>query len=216
MRKPLDLTNKKFNYLTVTEQMSRDQYGNLLYKCICDCGKETVTRSTYLINGHTKSCGCLRKNGHPKHNHNQKGKVSRTYRIWTGILTRCRNQNSDDYKNYGGRGIKVCERWSNKKNGFINFFKDMGECPDGLTIDRTNNNKGYYKSNCIWTTMKIQQRNRRDNNVLEYNNKKLCIAEWSEVIGIRQGTIKRRLELGWPIEKALTKPIKKHKKYIKK
>lgn len=147
-----------------------------------------------------------------KHGHAKKGKKSRTYNVWASMIARCSNPNDSSFKNYGGREIKVCKRWSNKKNGFQNFLSDMGEIPRGLTLDRINNNKEYSPKNCKLSTMKEQERNKRDNHLIPYNDKNLCLAEWSEISGIKQETIRKRLKHGWSIKKALTIPSGKYNK----
>lgn len=124
------------------------------------------------------------------------------------MIQRCNNIKNQAYKDYGGRGIKVCERWLK----FQNFLEDMGERPDGYEIDRIDNDGNYCKENCKWSSSKENCRNKRNNRFLEYNNKKLCCAEWEEVIGIPQNIILLRIKRGWSIEKTLTTPVKKIKK----
>jgi hypothetical protein len=167
-----------------------------------------------LRTGHTKSCGCLQKEVLSKigklnatHGHNRVNKQSRTHHIWTGMKRRCNNPNDLAYRNYGGRGIIVCERWLK----FENFFKDIGEIPEGKELDRINNNGNYTPDNCKLSTRKEQTRNRRTNHLLKYDGKELCFAEWEEVSGIKQATIRYRIKLGWSIKDALTKPVQKHK-----
>jgi len=112
------------------------------------------------------------------------------------------------YENYGGRGIKVCERWKS----FDNFVADMGIRPDGYSIDRINNDGDYEPSNCRWATTAQQLNNRRNNRVLELNGERKTIAEWSEQLGVRWDTIRCRVDrYGWTIEKALTTPVKSFK-----
>lgn len=131
----IDLTGRLFNRLVVIKLVGKNNSGNYLWLCRCECGKETVVESRNLNNGHTKSCGCLKiKHGYRKIR-------SGTYTAWRGMKDRCTNPNNKDYKYYGGRTtpITICGRWSNKKTGFINFLEDMGRCPIGLQIDRINN-----------------------------------------------------------------------------
>jgi len=128
--------------------------------CKCNCGKETIVRGSDLKSEKTKSCGCfLKKGGRLTHGHSKIGKVSKVYMVWCDIKKRCNNKNNKDYKYYGGRGIKVCKRWSK----FENFLRDMGEVPSGLTLDRINNDLGYFKKNCRWATRKEQANNQRSN-----------------------------------------------------
>lgn len=112
---------------------------------------------------------------------------------------RCLNKNREGYKKWGGRGITVCKRWMK----FENFYKDMGERPEGMTIDRIDNSKGYHKSNCKWATPKEQSNNTRKNVFITYNGKTQTIAQWSEELGISYHTIYARLRKGWEIERVL-------------
>ena len=137
------------------------------WNCICDCGKKSKVDGSKLRSGETKSCGCLvselqseraiKRN--TKHGHNKVGRQSPTHKSWTAMLHRCRAPKYSDYKNYGGRGITVCERWK----VFENFLADMGERPKGKTLDRIDVNGNYEPSNCRWATLSEQQRNKRCN-----------------------------------------------------
>lgn len=120
------------------------------------------------------------------------------------MLERCNNPNSIRFYDYGGRGIKVCERWLK----FENFLEDMGERPKNTTIERKENNKGYYKENCRWATVKEQCNNRRSNHFLTFNEKTQTMAQWADEIEISSNTICMRLRSGWSVEKALTTPVK--------
>ena len=130
--------------------------------------------------------------------------------VWRDMRYRCNNSNSNYYSHYGGRGIKVCDEW----NEFINFYEwsMKNGYKEGLSIDRIDVDKGYSPENCRWVDMKTQQRNRRNNRIIEYNGMSLCIAEWSEVTGLHRKTIAYRLDNGWSIEDTLTKPKGKYKR----
>jgi hypothetical protein len=120
---------------------------------------------------------------------------TRFYRVWCNILQRCEDENSGEYKRYGGRGIKCL--W----NSFEEFKNDMfSTYKDGLSIDRINNNGNYSKENCKWSTPQEQANNRRTNHYLEYNGKKLSIADWARELGFTYDTIKLRIKKGWSIE----------------
>ena len=127
---------------------------------------------------------------------------TRLYHIWTGLIGRCLNPNNKDFVYYGGRGITVCEDWKIPENFFEWAFSSGYSA--NLTLDRINCNKGYSPDNCRWITNSEQQRNRRNNRIIEYNGEKHCIAEWAEITGINQQTIYSRLVYGWPIDKILT------------
>ena len=135
-----------------------------------------------------------------KHGHNRVGKVTPEYRAWGHMVGRCTTESDAAFKNYGGRGIKVCDRWLD----FVNFLADMGERPPGKTIDRIDNNGDYCKENCKWSTPQEQSRNRRSNHLLTFQGKTMNITEWSEEIGINHRTIRSRINYGFSIERVLS------------
>lgn len=122
------------------------------------------------------------------------------------MLDRCRNHNNSDFFYYGGRGIKVCDRW---KNSFENFLEDMGERPKRTSIDRIDNNGNYEPGNCRWATKKEQNNNQRSNINLTFNGKTQTTAQWADELGMNSGTVRYRVnKLGWSAEKALTTPLR--------
>jgi len=141
----IDLTGQKFGRFVIIGQAGKDKWGKLLWLCRCDCGNETIVQGSNLKSGSVKSCGCLRRERLTKHGYAKNRKVAKIYTIWVTMIQRCTNPNNKKYKNYGGRGIKVCKHWRK----FENFLKDMGLPPTHKhQIDRINNDKGYRKSNC--------------------------------------------------------------------
>ena len=140
-----------------------------------------------------------------KHGHISDGKPTKTYRAWRNMRNRCNNPNFKQRKDYAGRGITVCERW----NSFENFLEDMGECPEGLTLERKNNDEGYCKNNCKWATYKEQLNNQRSNRILSYDGKQMNVRRWADYTGLPYRTILSRLASGWSVEDALTLPKQK-------
>lgn len=137
------------------------------------------------------------------HGHKSGGFESPTHMAWRAMKRRCSNKNCNSYPNYGGRGIKVCERW----NSFVNFLEDMGEVPTGLTLDRYPDNNGNYEpSNCRWATRNQQVRNTRLSQLISYKGQTKSVWDWAEEVGIKAKTIKKRLASGWSVEKSFETP----------
>ncbi len=133
------------------------------------------------------------------------GKI-REYNSYKSMLERCLNSNSTGFERYGGRGVKVCDRWLGD-NGFRNFYKDMGVRPKGFTLDRINNEGDYCPDNCRWATIKSQNRNRRTNVLINYNGKTQTLVEWSEELGLNYGMlVMRHYRYGWRGDKLFSKP----------
>ena len=204
--KVLNLIGERFGNLIVIKRLENNKYNRSQWLCLCDCGKQKIISGNSLQTNKTKSCGCLRfKHGHTKY------KISsKTFSAWDSMKQRCENPLHKSYKNYGGRGITICSRWTEPDGrGFKNFLEDIGEIPKGYELDRINNNKlknGYSPKNCRLSTRKEQARNRRSNHLIPYKGKEICIAEASEITGIHKATIRRRLAAGWTPEEALTIP----------
>lgn len=192
------LEGERFGRLIAT---SRTRCGDKSgWLCICDCGNTTTAATKLLTSGHKKSCGCLRKDAATRAakfnvTHGKSG--SRAFRIWAGMLHRCRHP----VKNYGARGISVCERWQS----FENFIADMGEPPKGMEIDRVDNDGNYEPGNCRWVTPRDNAKNRRNTRLLTHNGTTRCITEWAADLGISHQALHRRIKvLRWPLDRALT------------
>ena len=156
----LDLVSKTFGFLTVLEKSAHEDNNNgITWICKCHCGNIVTVSTSYLKTGHTRSCGCLQRSivGNLNRSHGMSG--TPTYTSWKSMLTRCYNQNILEYKDYGGRGIIVCERW---RNSFENFYIDMGIRPSAdYTLDRKDVNGNYEPNNCRWLDRLSQTRNTR-------------------------------------------------------
>lgn len=175
MKKAANLVGMKFGKLVVM-QKSTTKGGRAYWICKCECGNIAETTTDKLKSGHTKSCGCQRALTRVKHGHSLRSRDSLTYKVWSAMKGRCNNPNDKKFADYGGRGIRVCDRWKS----FENFLEDMGEAPDGMSIDRVDNNGHYSPENCRWATQKEQARNTRRNIFLTINGETLCAMEWSE------------------------------------
>lgn len=167
MGRLIDIKGKRFGRLLILNKVKAKNKAGAYWLCVCDCGNKTIVHSGNLRLGHTKSCGCLKKDNPPNYKHGKSQIHDRTYRTWIGMRQRCNNLKSNGYKNYGGRGIKICERWHN----FENFFSDMGERPQGKSINRINNDGNYEPDNCEWATQKQQRRNSRKTKLSSENIK---------------------------------------------
>lgn len=186
------LEGKRFNRLSVVG--FKKGKSRILWECVCDCGKTSFVAGFALKSGAIKSCGCLASEiqsaraikRNTTHGQNKAGKQTRTHKTWSAMLYRCRN-NGD--KNYGGRGISVCERW----HSFVNFLEDMGARPHGKTIDRINVDGEYCKENCRWATRSEQQRNRRDSMMVSINGEVIHVSEAAERIGIKPNAMRERI-----------------------
>ena len=210
MPKKIEMVGKRFGYLVVLEQVEDAKCGQKRWKCMCDCGKETIAYGQSLRSGHTSSCGCYRskvnailgKEKLEKHG----GCGTRLYHIWNSMKARCYDPKRSRYKQYGGRGIIVCDEWRNDFAAFRSWALANGY-NDSFTIDRIDNDGPYSPSNCRWITNFEQQGNKRNNRNLEYNGQTHTVAEWARITGISENTIRQRLRNGWSVDDALTRQV---------
>lgn len=170
----------------------------------CSCGVEKIFRLTYLRNGHTKSCGCQRAKANrarSTHGHSPRTGRTPTYAVYRDMVTRCTNPRYREFYLYGGRGITICDRWS---NSYENFLADMGERPEGMTLERERVNEGYSPNNCKWATVLDQANNKRNSVFIEYNGKCMTVAQWARELNMDPFTIYYRRRKGWPAERILS------------
>lgn len=203
-----DLTGRCFGQLRVVKLGNRAKCGKIRWVCQCDCGNQVEVRSDHLLSGHTTSCGCYNGCCHATHNKTN----TRLFRIWGNMKSRCFHTNDKDYKNYGGRGIAVCEEWSNSFEKFYEWSISNGY-NDYLTIDRIDVNGNYEPNNCRWTTIKHQNNNRRNNKMITYKGETHTLSQWCEKLNLSYDAIEKRLtKYGYSIERAFTQPVRPHKK----
>ena len=204
-----DLTNQRFGRLIAISRFCGGDKSKWL--CLCDCGKEKVVRSSRLKSGTTKSCGCFRREHSSKSNSTHGLSKTSTYRAWSSMKQRCLNPNVEQYPNYGGRGITLCDRWML----FTNFIEDMGLSPSPAhSIDRIDNNIGYSPENCRWATLIEQANNKRSNRRITVSGETKTVREWSRHLGISNDVIYERLRIGWSEIRAVTEPVAKRTKEI--
>ncbi len=203
MPKRLNLAGQRFGRLVV-KSFSHVSKKRRYWRCFCDCGNIKIAMVSNLRKGATNSCGCLRSEVTSKLRPGIIHDMSRTgiYRIWKNMRERCRNFHN---LRYGGRGIKVCERW----HKFENFLDDMGEQPAGLSIDRIDNDGNYEPGNCRWATPVEQNNNTSRKRLITLNGEIHTIADWERIQGFTKNTIGYRIRRGWSHKKAVFTPVKK-------
>lgn len=189
-----DLTGQKFGRLTVLYKLNNYNKKRPYWLCVCECGNFKEVKGTDLLRGHMKSCGCL------VHKHNLTG--CKLHGVWFGIKSRCYNKNNQAYKNYGGRGIAVCNEWKDDFQAFYDWSM-MNGYKEGLQIDRINNNGNYEPNNCRWVTNKVNCNNRRSNRYFTIDNVTHTIHEWCDILNINYKTLYSRLCRGSTIREAL-------------
>jgi hypothetical protein len=199
----IDMFGKVYSYWTVTKKWEKRKNG-YYWLCKCICGTERFIQGNDLRRGKSKSCGCKRAEflikSRGNHGCGGKNKTSEYY-IWCSMRRRCNSKEHKNYARYGGRGIKICERW----NDFKNFLFDMGLKPGpNYSLGRIDNNSNYEPNNCRWETMSQQQNNRSSNKKIFYEDKEYTLTLLAKKFDLHPDTLGYRLRNGWPLEKALT------------
>lgn len=201
MATKLNLVGQTFGRLLVISEAARSGKRNYErnWLCNCDCGNMTLVYQGSLTMGYTISCGCFHKeqtsNAKKDHGQSSNGRVTSEYTTWASIKARCYNKLNKSYKNYGGRGIKVCDRWL---ENFENFFEDMGVKPTPYhSLDRfPDTNGNYEKINCRWATSYEQSRNTTKNHWIEYDGNRMIIEDWGKFFKVSESAIRKHLNNG--------------------
>jgi len=200
-----DLTGQRFGRLLVVDRAPNHicpggSYA-VVWNCVCDCGKHVQVLANSLRNGSNKSCGCYRRDKRTTHNKRQ----TRLYTIWSKMRQRCNNPRNPQFSDYGGRGIKICEEWTNFEL-FYQWALSNGYS-DNLSIDRIDNDKGYSPDNCRWADACTQANNRRFCRYITFNGETRTVSQWAAILGIEANTLRGRIYKGWTIERALSTPL---------
>lgn len=198
-----DLTSQRFGRLVVLRPDGHSRTKQIMWLCQCDCGQQHRARTGDLKSNKILSCGCHKREilgarGRLQRAHGQSG--TRAYQSWMSMMQRCYNRANPAFKNYGGRGIAVDIRW----HDFERFFADMGQREAGLTLERLENDGPYCLDNCVYASRAVQNRNRRNNPLIEFCGEKKILAAWAEILGIPRSRLSARLGMGWTIEEAFT------------
>lgn len=206
VRCTIDLTGQRFGRLTVVERAGTNADGKATWRCKCECGAEKVLPGRDMRNGRIRSCLCLRKEMLSERTRTHGDTGTTEYNSWASMIQRCTNEASENFADYGGRGIKVCDRW---RSSFADFLADMGKKPSpGLTIERIDVNGHYEPGNCRWATVKEQCNNKRTTRYIEHAGQRLPLMAWSESLGMPRWVIQNRLRGGWSAEETLSTPVR--------
>jgi len=203
-----EIIGMRYGRLVVLEYARTGDRRQSYWNCKCDCGNIVEVRRNGLVRGNTTSCGCYQKESAARHistvqlTHGKSKSIE--YKAWLNMRSRCQYQASQRYKNYGARGIKICDAWCD----FANFLVDMGECPPGYTLERIDINGDYEPSNCRWATNYDQNRNRTNNRFFTINGITKIITDWCIDYNIKITTVYGRLRRGWEVVAALSTPAK--------
>lgn len=205
----IDMSGRTFGQLTVVVQDGLDEHGQAMWLCRCACGNERRIAGGKLRRREHVSCGCGRRGPHPArriHGAASGGEITPEYRAWSNMIDRCERPENKSFKDYGGRGIRVCDRW---RRSFSAFLEDVGPRPaPGYSIDRMNNHGGYEPGNCHWATREHQARNKRTNIRITINSRTMTMAEWARENGLKLPTVSQRIKAGWNPILAVTEPAR--------
>jgi hypothetical protein len=205
----IDLNGKRFGQLKVLEAAGKDAWGQIRWRLLCDCGREHFAVGGKLRRGEVKSCGCAKPAmcaaANVTHGASARGRMTSEYHTWQDMIYRCENPRATQYKDWGGRGIKVSPDW---RHDFARFLADMGPRPSPKhTIERLDNDGNYEKGNCCWATRAVQGRNKRNLRMLTVGGTTMPLIAWSEKTGLSSSLILHRLSAGWSVQQALATPL---------
>lgn len=206
--KKIDLVGQRFSKLVVLSEAGRTSDGKVTWLCQCDCGNTKIVSGRHLRRGSVKACGCMQFIANKRHGMH----ATKIYKTWNGMVSRCTNPRNSRWNDYGGRGIEVCDRWKS----FEGFYADMGDCPEGMSLDRVDVNGNYEPQNCRWATPKQQSRNRRDNRFVSWRGQTLTVAEWAEKMGMSKSVVLFRLKK-WgnsDLDKVFLTPLKNRQRPV--
>lgn len=192
------LAGKVFGALSVVSESDRSSSNLRRWNCMCECGNYVVVDHRALKSGNTRSCGCMKRAKLRSEKTTHGLSKTRAYKIWSGMKSRCLIPTATGYANYGAAGITVCERWMQ----FENFIADMGEPPNGASIDRIDSSVGYEPGNCRWATRQKQNENRRSVRWIEFGGLRMNVTQWAKHLGISKASLYEALDKH-PIEYAL-------------
>lgn len=188
-----DLAGQKFGRWTVVERAGRNKHRMALWRVRCECGAEAQIHTSALTAGNSRSCGCLHRDVITDHGKSD----TPAYTVWSNMLSRCEDHNEPSFARYGARGITVCDRW----HDFEAFLDDMGQPPEGKTLERIDNAGPYAPENCRWATRMEQARNRRTSLMIEFLGQTKSLAEWCEVLCLDyQATWKKLRRRGMSVD----------------
>lgn len=191
----------KYGRLTVVDFVHKAP--KWYWKCVCDCGGIVIAQPCVIKSGHTASCGCLQRENAKVSNLKHGQSTTRLYRIYNGMKNRCYNEKQDNYSNYGGRGVSICEEWIKSFDNFYTWSLSNGYA-DNLSIDRIDNSKNYSPDNCRWVSRLAQNENTRRNNLLTIDGKTQPLSAWAREKGINYHTLSFRIhQKGLTPEEAL-------------
>jgi hypothetical protein len=193
----------RFSFLKIIKRENRK------WIAVCDCGTITKTTTQQIERGSSRSCGCMRSallsKASKTHGETVGGKRTPEYAAWVGMVYRCETKTSQSYKDYGGRGVKVCKRWL---SSYESFLSDVGRRPSRFhSLGRVDNDKGYFPKNVKWATRKEQERNKRSSRRVTINGVTKCLVEWVNDLKLTRALVESRIYLmGWSPKKALLTP----------